>query len=65
MTTKIRNVATSIVTWLTALSVAVAAIVQQLTDIQPVLTQAAASVVAVYGIVRAVSPAPKAERGLG
>ena len=64
MVQKVENLVRSAVTLLTALSVAVASVASALTDLSPAVTQSVASLVAVWAIVRRVSPVPKDQRGL-
>jgi hypothetical protein len=64
MQQKVQNILTSAVTWLTVISVAASEIATELTDIQPGISRALASALAVVAIIRRVAPVPAGERGL-
>ena len=65
MVTKVQTILTSAVTWLTAASVALAQIANQISGLEPVVAQVGASLMAVIAIVRSVTPVDASERGLG
>ncbi len=61
---KVQNVLTSAVTWVTAVSVALAQVAAQIEGLSPQVTQGIASIVAIITIIRRVSPVESDERGL-
>ncbi len=61
---KVQAVLKSVVTWLTAASVAIAQIAGYIDGLSPAVAQIGASAGAIYVIIRSVKPAAKGERGL-
>ena len=62
--TKVKNVLTSVVTWITVASVALAQVAEQITGLEPLVAEIVASVLAIWQIIRRVSPAPSGTHGL-